>query len=125
MSGIVDGFEKDERDRKAFFLNRCADVRTREVRVSLVTFVCIKVVPMGLNCKLEKMISERLIKRGENKRAKQLMLLGVIYDENETPIHLCPRPPPLFLLSEAHAAHRFHLCLLLCGRIVLFSFDLI
>ena len=50
--------------------------------MSLVTIVCIKVVPMGLKCKLEKMISERLIKRGENERAKWLMLLGVICDEN-------------------------------------------
>ena len=117
---------------KEVFLKRCADVRTRkvrkykEVRVSLVTIVCIKVVPMGLKCKLEKMISERLIKRGENERAKWLMLLGVNRDENETTVRmLCPRPPPLFLLSEAHAAHRFHLFLLLCGRIVSFSFGLV
>ena len=116
---------------KEVFLNRCADVRTRkvrkykEVRVSLVTIVCIKVVPMGLKCKLEKMISERLIKRGENERAKWLMLLGVNRDENETTVRMCPRPPPLFLLSEAHTAHRFHLFLLLCGRIVSFSFGLV
>ena len=110
---------------KEVFLNRCADVRTQEVRVSLVTIVYMKVVPMGLKCKLEKMISERLIKRGENERAKWLMLLGVKHNENETSIRMCPRPLPLFLLSEAHAAHRFHLFLLLCGRIVSFSFGLV
>ena len=72
----------EQRVGAVFFLNRCADVRTRDVRVSLATMVCMKVVLMGLKYKLEKMISERLIKRGENDIAKMLMLLGIGGGEN-------------------------------------------